>query len=141
MRAMRYEIRPHHGLCSLFFEGKGYSGGFVRHMADVLAQLRQNPVIRLAEGADELCGCCPNNREGVCTDKEKASNYDRRVLALCRLHAGEELPWLDFSARVRTEIVFAGRRHVVCGDCQWSGLCDAVAARRGLLPKSPGNQK
>ena len=61
MRAMRYEIRPHHGLCSLFFEGKGYSGGFVRHMADVLAQLGQNPVIRLAEGADELCGCCPNN--------------------------------------------------------------------------------
>lgn len=138
---MRYEIRPHHGLCSLFFAGKGYSDGFVRHMADVLTQLEQNPVIRLAEGTDELCSRCPNNRAGVCTDKDKVPDYDRRVLALCGLRAGEELPWLDFSARVRARIVSAGRRHAVCGDCQWSSLCDAVAARRGLVPENPENRE
>lgn len=134
---MLYEIRPHHGLCSLFFEGKGYSGGFVRHMADTLEQLARNPLIRLANGTDELCARCPNNRAGVCADKQKVPCYDRRVLALCGLQEGDELPWLEFAERVRTRIVFAGKRHAVCGDCQWSGLCDAVAEKRGLLPPAP----
>ena len=31
-----FKIRPHHGLCTAFFEGKGYSGDFVRNMANVL---------------------------------------------------------------------------------------------------------
>ena len=30
-----YRIRPHHGMCLYFFEGKGYSEGFTKHMAEV----------------------------------------------------------------------------------------------------------
>ena len=29
-----YRIRPHHGMCLYFFEGKGYSEGFTKHMAE-----------------------------------------------------------------------------------------------------------
>ena len=33
-----YRIRPHHGMCLYFFEGKGYSEGFTKHMAEVNIQ-------------------------------------------------------------------------------------------------------
>ena len=31
-----YRIRPHHGMCLYFFEGKGYSEGFIKHMVESL---------------------------------------------------------------------------------------------------------
>ena len=47
---MEYKIRPHHGLCIAFFEGKGYSPEFVRHMEQTIANLKQ-ATIQLVQGA------------------------------------------------------------------------------------------
>ena len=76
-------LRPHHGLCLGFFEGKGYSGEFSRNMASVLSELTPDSPIRLAEGHDVLCAHCPN-RFAPCPN---AGDYDRRVLELCGLEA------------------------------------------------------
>ena len=37
-----HRIRPHHGMCLYFFEGKGYSNTFSEHMAQVKEELLQN---------------------------------------------------------------------------------------------------
>ena len=49
-----YRIRPHHGMCLYFFEGKGYSEGFTKHMAEVKEWLlgKKWPVIPAAGRSD-----------------------------------------------------------------------------------------
>ena len=62
---LRY--RPHHFLCSLGFEGKGYSDAFTANMdAIVMGRLRASGgdaiEIRVVGAADDICGPCPKRR-------------------------------------------------------------------------------
>lgn len=123
MKKQLYSIRPHHGLCLSFFRGKGYSGAFVENMARVKADLEENPLICLAGGGDDICAACPNNISGCCESEEKVRRYDREVLRHCGLSVGETMPYKTLEERVRRDILMAGQREEICGDCQWTALC------------------
>ena len=116
-----YRIRAHHGMCLAFFRGHGYSGAFVENMANMKAILEENPDILLLDGPDDICAACPNRLTGVCG--EKACRYDREVLERCALSPGETLSFRDFSQKVEDAILRPGKREEICGDCQWSSLC------------------
>lgn len=119
-----YKLRPHHGLCTAFFEGKGYSGEFVRNMADVIKMLERNdPEVVLTVGEDIICVNCPNNRTHCCESSEKVGRYDSIVLEMCRLSTGDIVRWSDFRDAVFSKIISAGRLPEVCGDCQWYDIC------------------
>lgn len=124
-----WKIRPHHGLCLQFFEGKGYSEGFTAHMGQVKKALERDGQILITESADEICQCCPNLREGVCVSDEKVRLYDRRVLEKCGLNQGETLSWKEFSGLVRGKIIAQAERKNVCPDCQWRELCEEKEQR------------
>ena len=119
------ELRPHHGLCFQFYEGKGYSEDFTDHMGRVIAQLGKDPSqkIRLIVATDVVCANCPNNEEGVCTTLEKVTRYDEEVLKACNLVEGEEISFAKFSQLVRSEIIEKGLRSSICGDCSWDYIC------------------
>lgn len=120
------KIRPHHGMCLAFFEGKGYSGGFTAHMSQVRDQLlREDPEVCLCPETDVICSRCPNNGRGLCSAAEKVDRYDRAVLERCGLTPGQQIRWSRFSALVETHILSAGQREQICGDCQWNELCAA----------------
>ncbi len=119
----QYQIRAHHGMCFAFFEGKGYSDSFIRHMGEMKKVLEENPLICLVEGTDDVCGYCPNNQGGICHQQEKVIEYDRQVLKMCGLPSGTVLSWRDFSDRVQKKIIGAGKRTEICGNCQWNGIC------------------
>ena len=116
-----YKIRAHHGMCLSFFQGKGYSGEFVENMSRMKAILAENPEIILMDGPDDICAACPNRQTETCA--EKASRYDREVLRRCGLSVGERLPYREFSRKVIETILRRGVRAEICGDCQWSSLC------------------
>lgn len=122
-------LRPHHGLCLAFYQGRGYSEAFTNNMSQMQRQLLLDPEIELHAEADCICAACPNNQEGVCTSltgpegTEKARRYDRAVLKLCDLEEGDVLSFLAFAEIVRNRILEKGLREEVCGDCQWNGLC------------------
>ena len=129
-------LRAHHGLCLHFFQGKGYSGAFVENMAQDAtpltlgqeisgwkAMLEENPLVRLTDQADEICRACPNNLCGQCESAEKVRRYDRAVLSLCGLTPGDVLPYRELAERVLGSILIPGRREDICGDCQWTDLC------------------
>ncbi|MCM1125330.1 MAG: DUF1284 domain-containing protein [Lachnospiraceae bacterium] len=120
---MIYRIRAHHGMCFSFFEGKGYSGEFVRNMQAVQDRLDKNPQVLLLDEADEVCAGCPNNQEGTCTSAEKVQDYDRQVLKYCRLAPGTLIRWKEFEAKVREHVLDKGRREEICGNCQWNEIC------------------
>ena len=117
------KLRPHHGMCMAYFEGKGYSSEFTEHMAEVIGALQKGGKIVLAEEADEICLRCPNQKEGVCRTEEKVRAYDEAVLKFCGLREGQEIEGKEFFQAVRKNVLDSGRRAGVCGDCQWDAVC------------------
>lgn len=123
-------IRPHHGMCLVFFRGRGYSAGFTAHMAQVRELLlREDPAVCLYPEADVLCACCPHNEHGACSDGEKAARYDHAVLELCALLPGQPIRWSRFARLVEERILSPGRREQICSDCQWNTFCTASSTR------------
>lgn len=117
-------LRPHHALCIRFFEGKGYSREFIRHMADVIETIgRDDPAITLVDGCDILCSECPHNTGGVCDHDKKVQGIDQRALELTGLSIGDVLPRHDLLLRAYDSIIKAGRLKEVCRDCQWLSIC------------------
>lgn len=125
-------LRPHHGLCAQFFEGKGYSEGFVENMTAVLETLGGDPSrpVRLCCEADVICACCPHNRQGCCESGQKVLDYDAEVLRLCSLREGDTLSWREYCARVEERVIRPGRLRQVCRDCEWLAICEGKAVNR-----------
>ena len=123
-------LRPHHGLCMAFFQGKGYSGGFTAALAARLEELEgtRRPVV-LTVGTDAVCAPCPHNRNGVCTSADKTAAYDRAVLTVCGLEEGAVLTFSEFTRLVQRRIIAPGLRRKICGDCQWDRLCAGTPSR------------
>lgn len=116
-------LRAHHALCLHFFQGKGYSGEFIKNMTQKKALLEHNPLVRLTAQADEICRACPNNLSGRCESAEKVLRYDREVLSRCGFTPGDVLAYREVEERVEKNILLPGRREDICGDCQWTDLC------------------
>jgi hypothetical protein len=118
-------LRPHHGMCFQYYEGKGYSEDFTDHMGRVIRSLKADPMqtIRLTAGADAVCEKCPNDQNGVCADRIKVDRYDAAVLRICGLRSGDTLSYGAFLSAVREKILNAGLRGGICGDCVWDGIC------------------
>jgi conserved hypothetical protein len=120
-----FKLRPHHGLCIGFFEGKGYSSDFTRNMAEIIATLKRvDPVIELHSDTDIICRSCPENLGGRCASFEKALNYDKAVLTHCGLENGQLIRWSELSRMIQQKIILCNKRNSICKDCQWNDICD-----------------
>ncbi len=116
-------IRPHHGLCTAFFRGEGYSGSFVENMAQITDLLGKNdPDIIITEGADDICKECPELWQGSCRS-EKSDKYDRMVLNICGFSYGERISWKEFSDIIRKRIIYPEKLDGICKDCRWFYIC------------------
>jgi hypothetical protein len=118
-------LRPHHGMCFQFYEGKGYSADFTDHMGRVIKELEADPSQKVVLRAETDIGCknCPNNEGGVCTTQDKVLRYDKEVLKACGLVDGAEISFAEFTSLVREKIIDAGIRGKICGDCSWDYIC------------------
>ena len=119
------ELRPHHGMCFQFYEGKGYSSDFCDNMSKILAELEKNPDVKitLTSGVDLVCHNCPNNSAGTCTSSDKVGRYDHAVLKACTLQEGQTIAYGQFMDLVRRNIISTGKRVAICGDCVWNDIC------------------
>lgn len=130
---LRY--RPHHFLCSLGFEGKGYSEGFTANMtAIVMGRLRAAEgdavMIEVTCGADDICAPCPKRRGRLCSSQDKIKTLDRAHAAALRLSPHETLSWGAAKARIRAHVP-PGSLKALCAGCEWEalGLCEAALKR------------
>ena len=98
MRAITF--RPHHFLCSLGYQGKGYDDAFTANMDQVVAEgLHQDggddTLITVVRQADVICGPCPHRRGNGCASQDKIDGLDARHAARLNLKDGEALTWGD----------------------------------------------
>ena len=91
-------LRPHHGMCFQFYEGKGYSEEFTDHMGRVITDMESDPsqLIKLVVATDIVCENCPNNEAGVCSTQEKVRRYDEEVLRACGLPKDNEISFDEY---------------------------------------------
>lgn len=118
-------LRPHHGLCFQFYEGKGYSKDFTDHMGKVIQDMNNDPSqkIKLKVDIDIVCKNCPNNEDGICTTADKVEKYDKRVLEACGLKEGDEISYAEYIKLVKEKIIDTGKRSDICKDCMWDYIC------------------
>ncbi len=124
MKQKFLKIRAHHGMCLHFFEGKGYNDEFTGHMQKIYEKMQENPEIELVVQGDEICKKCPNLENGICKTQELVLGYDKEVLKKCGLVKDMKISWKDFSKLVEERIIFSGERQNICGNCQWSSICE-----------------
>lgn len=117
------QLRPHHLLCTRFFEGKGYSSDFTVHMTETIERLQAGAQVRLVDGADEICGSCPNMQKGRCITQEKVVRYDAGVLEHTGLACGDTLDYRELYRLIGERIIEQGTMGEICGDCSWSDIC------------------
>lgn len=123
MKEYQYKIRAHHGMCICFFEGKGYSNEFTKHMAETIHKLNEDPLICVSGQTDIICKKCPNNKQGICETADKVAAYDEQVLSRCGIIPDTVIPYSEFKELVYKNIIYAGKREEICGDCQWNSIC------------------
>ena len=127
-------FRPHHFLCSLGFQGRGYSDGFTANMARIVdGTLRQaggdDTVIEVTGATDDICAPCPKRRETLCTEQEKIAALDARHARALGLFVGSRLSWGEAKRRI-VKRVPPGSLQNLCQGCQWLelGLCEKALA-------------
>ena len=133
-------LRPHHALCVLFFEGKGYSQEFVENMTAFVSE--PNIMLQLTTRCDTLCQACPHNQNGYCEDEAKVSLFDQRTMELtgAGFETDQPIPLHDLCQRACVAILQQGLLAEVCGECEWAALCQEKWQQgdfnRQLLPSN-----
>lgn len=124
-------FRPHHFLCALGFQGKGYSDSFTANMAGIVDQLRAPGggavEIKVTDQADSICAPCPHKRGESCAKADKIAALDARHAWALSLADGDCLTWADAQARIVAQVP-PGPLAQLCAGCQWLelGLCEAA---------------
>lgn len=122
---MEVFFRPHHFLCTLGFQGKGYSPSFIDNFQRVVDHLQQDETtpIRVVEKSDVICKACPHEREGVCATEAKIARLDRAHQEILQLST--HITWLAAKKRLQ-QAMSLEKFHQACASCSWKplGICE-----------------
>jgi hypothetical protein len=130
---MTVRLRPHHLLCMLTFVGEGYSPTFVANYRRLAGRLSSGEPIEIVSGPDDICAPLLSDEDAHCFGASVAGRDAAALADIARL-LGRELetgaviasdPAL-FEQLRRAFSIGVTRR--ACTGCEWSGLCDRVAA-------------
>jgi|GEM_PF-245652 len=126
---MSIEFKPHHFLCTVGFEGKGYSQLFVKNFQALADQLRRDPggdsvQITVVRDADSICAPCPNLRGTLCATQEKISTLDSNHARVLGIQPGDQLTWKQAKALI-LEKMTPEAFDQACAPCGWKplGIC------------------
>ncbi|MBZ9860455.1 DUF1284 domain-containing protein [Mesorhizobium sp. CA12] len=130
---MTVKLRAHHLLCLLTYVGKGYSPAFTANYDKVVKRLGEGEAVVIVAGPDDVCAPLLGEPEPHCL-RESAAERDRMaardVGALLGrpIQAGDRLVLDAHKLAGMRKAFSAGLTRQACSGCEWSGLCDTVAA-------------
>ncbi|MFR4352056.1 MAG: DUF1284 domain-containing protein [Roseburia sp.] len=122
------EFRAHHILCTLLYEGEGYSGAFCENMTAIVEHLRGNldENLHLVAKSDRICAGCPNcvEPEHCALENNSVVDKDRGVMRQLGLEENAVYTYRELCKKAldgMTEDFFEES----CGTCDWRrrGLC------------------
>lgn len=128
---MQIQFRPHHFLCALCFQGRGYSPAFVANfqaMMDVLNSPTGDATpIDIVKHTDSICEPCPNRVEKICATEEKISILDNAHANALAIRSNEQITWGKAKQAIAEKISLE-TFHKICATCSWKslGICENV---------------
>jgi hypothetical protein len=126
-------------MCTLGFEGKGYSPEFVAGYQRIADSLRVDPrgdetPIRVAAATDSICEPCPN-RQGIrCTSEPKIQALDRAHAEVLGLAAGQVLSWGEAKSLIGRKMTIESFERA-CAPCAWKAMGVCEKALRAVQAK------
>ncbi len=128
---MTIQFRPHHFLCTLCFQGKGYSRTFIANYQAIVETLQSTDgdeqSIRVTNTTDSICSPCPHKRNERCATEEKISVLDQAHAHALDLSPNQMITWGQAKQAIKEKIsleIF----HQICATCSWKsmGICEEV---------------
>jgi hypothetical protein len=132
-------FRPHHFLCTLCFQGKGYSPHFIANYKAIVAQLNapdgDATPIEVVPKTDAICSACPHRQAEACAQEEKIQALDAAHLQTLKLTYGATLTWGE-AKKVLKDTVSLEKFHHMCSGCNWKrlGICEKVLTEFLAVP-------
>jgi hypothetical protein len=130
---MTLAFRPHHFLCTLGFQGKGYSPEFIENYKEILKILtiNENTAIKVVPQKDTICGPCPHLKHTKCDKEEKIQELDRHHLQILGIKVDQILTWHEAKKRIKEHMTLRAF-HQACQSCSWKSLGFCEHALREL---------
>ena len=126
---MKLSFRPHHFLCTLGFQGKGYSPDFIKNYTRIVEALckEEELSIEVVTGEDSICRACPHQGERECKVEEKIQGLDARHSQTLNIKGGDVLSWKEAQKRLKERMTIEAF-HRACEGCEWKpfGICEAA---------------
>lgn len=128
---MTITFRPHHFLCTLCFQGKGYSPDFIRNYKKIHAQLNAPNgdliPIKVTAHTDSICLPCPSKQGLLCKTQQTIDKLDKAHADVLQLSADEQLTWGEAKQRIKANLDLSSF-HRICEPCSWKqyGLCEEI---------------
>lgn len=136
---MKRILRGHHLLCIHGFQGMGYSTEFVKVMADIVGEIRNEELdfpIQVVQSFDDACQACPHKGKTAC-EKSAASNdhvlsLDSKVLHHLGLKYGDVYMKSALISITARKVKPEDLDHL-CEGCSWLeyGVCKEGIGKLG----------
>jgi len=130
------KFRPHHFLCALAFEGKGYSDVFVRNFTQIVDLLRgtSDQKIQVVGSADSICSPCPNRQGSGCASAKKIQRLDEEHALILGLKPGDIVTWGQ-AKQLLAKKMDLEKFDQACAPCSWKamGVCEAALKKLMLI--------
>jgi hypothetical protein len=127
-------LRPHHLVCLLSFQGKGYSEVFVSKTSKIIETMKTAPkkkLVSVINGCDDICEYCPKNSHSLCKDEDKVSDLDAKFSQKLNFFEGNILSLNDIKERVK--ILSVEEFCEICSGCCWFCICYADKIKQRQL--------
>lgn len=115
-------LRPHHLLCNLCFQGKGYNEGFVQNFESIHATLkRPGTIIKTVACCDDICAKCPNKLDNLCRYEHDVIKIDNAYLAILQLKIDQTITLKHLKTKIK-KLLTMHDFHNTCKKCSWYSL-------------------
>jgi len=117
-------------MCTLGFQGKGYSVSFIKNYQKIFDTLKEDPntPIQVTTKLDDICRVCPHQRpEEQCEKQTLIEKLDNAYQTLLGLEEGQVLGWQTAKKLIQSR-VSVDQFHESCEGCGWKdyGVCEAA---------------
>lgn len=116
-------IRPHHLICALLFQGKGYSKEFIDNFYYIIDKIEKGNLMEITYGCDDICSCCPNKIKNKCKNQKKVTALDKNYIQLLNIQEGEFISWSEVENLIQQKLNLKSF-HKICEDCDWYSVCE-----------------
>lgn len=122
----KVNFRPHHVMCTLSFQGKGYSPEFVNNYKHIVQDLTEDTQISIVQQTDDICAPCPHKRGLSCAEQEKIKLLDQQHQEALGLRE-DSLSWKEAKNLIKQNMTME-KFHHICSPCEWKkfGICEKV---------------